>query len=89
MQASEDEERIDARGERAAKDSSDLTTVTSALPAALAARLITGPTAASTMGAVVKIAAFVGYNNRGFFYRKFEDDTGMKPAAWRARMKMA
>jgi len=38
---------------------------------------------------VDQIAAFVGYNNRGFFYRKFEDDTGMKPAAWRARMKMA
>lgn len=32
---------------------------------------------------VDQICRLVGYNNRGFFYRKFSEECGMSPAAWR------
>ena len=34
---------------------------------------------------VEQVCHLVGYNNRGFFYRKFAEECGMSPAAWRKR----
>lgn len=34
---------------------------------------------------VDQVCRLVGYNNRGFFYRKFSEECGMSPAAWRKR----
>ena len=32
---------------------------------------------------IEQIAALVGYNNKGFFYQKFVEQCGMKPAIYR------
>lgn len=36
---------------------------------------------------VDQVCRLVGYNNRGFFYRKFSEECGMSPAAWRKRSR--
>ena len=34
---------------------------------------------------VAEVARLVGYNNVTFFYRKFQEEFGCSPGAWRTR----